>query len=57
MGMCVSCPCVNLLCILLFADVFLNTSDVSTKSIPVFYVEGTLFRIRSCSDYGGQNHC
>lgn len=57
LGGCVFYPCVNLQCILLFADVFLSTSDVSTKSIPVFYTEGTLFRICSRSDYGDQNCC
>lgn len=46
-GVCVFCPCVNLQCIILFADVSLSTPDVSTKSIPVFYVEGTLLRIHA----------
>lgn len=54
---CVLCPCVNLQYMLLFADVFLGTPDIATKSMPVFYTEGTFFRIHSCSDYGDHNCC
>lgn len=39
----VFCPCVNLQYILLFADVFLSTSDLTTKSFSVFLTERTLF--------------
>lgn len=51
----VFCPCINLQCILLLVDIFLSTSDVST--LPLFYTQGTLFRIHSHSDYGDQNRC
>lgn len=45
---CVFCACVDLQCVFLFLDVFLTTSDASTKSIPVFHMEGTLL----CSGFG-----
>lgn len=54
-GVCAFYPCVSLQCIILFAGVSFSATDVSTKSIPVFCMEGTLLRIHSCRDYGDQN--
>lgn len=55
--LCVFCPCLNLQCIILFADVALSTPYVFTNSVPVFCMEGTLLGIHSCRDYGDRNSC